>query len=280
MLRMHACCAILLAGSAAAMACSSSDEPGPEPPAEPATWQLGPITVVEEPDSHWTVTEAEDDAAVVAWHSGLDVSLLIDASNADDDGRYAGIYVFEGGDPRFTGSYYGSHCSMFVPDRPHVDQTAVTVTAAGVSLAVEMMEGSLSEMSDAQFPSDEPFRWTSSWSADGPGLRLQSGGLYYLLVPKERCDVTVLGEGGAELGSTHIDSDTSPFLTYFDDVRTIAIASQPLGQLSVSTDAAVLQVEVTSYPDTSLFELDFDHSFKDRGQLDVRSELALPLTQP
>jgi hypothetical protein len=51
-----------------------------------------------------------------------------------------------------------------------------------------------------------------------------------------------------------------------------------VGGLGVATDAEVLQVEVPSYPNTELFELDFDHSFKDRGQLEVHAELVLPLT--
>jgi hypothetical protein len=167
---------------------------------------------------------------------------------------------------------------MFVPDRPHLDQTAVAVTAAGPDLIVEMTEGSLAEMTDSQFDSDEPFRWTSTWSIGADGLRLSASGLYYLLVPMDRCDVTAFGEGGVELGSAHIESDTAPLLRYFEDVRSIEIDSLPLGALSVATDAAVLQVQVTSYPDTSLFELDFDHSFKDRGQIDVHVDLSLPLT--
>ena len=154
----------------------------------------------------------------------------------------------------------------------------VTVVAAGSTLSVEMTEGSLAEMVDSQYESDEPFRWTSTWSLGAEGLRLSASGLYYLLVPMEDCDVTAFGEGGVELGSTHIDSDTSPLLRYYEDVRSIEIDSLPLGPLSVATDAAVLQVQVTSYPDTSLFELDFDHSFKDRGQVDVHVDLSLPLT--
>jgi hypothetical protein len=47
--------------------------------------------------------------------------------------------------------------------------------------------------------------------------------------------------------------------------------------LSITTDAKVVQVEVPTFSNTTLFELDFDHSFKDRGQTDVRTELVLPL---
>ena len=56
------------------------------------------------------------------------------------------------------------------------------------------------------------------------------------------------------------------------------LPSALLGELSVSTDAAVLQVQVPTYPNTTLFELDFDHSFKDHGQQDVHIELDLPLS--
>jgi hypothetical protein len=259
-------------------ACSSSEDPDrQDPPPEAERWQLGPVSVVQEPDSAWTV--ADEGGEVVARDLGSDVALLVDPTNADQDGRYAGIYAFVAEQLRFTGTYYGSLCSTFVPDRPHVDQTEVTVTARGASLTVEMIEGSLAEMVDSSFPSDEPFRWTSTWSADAAGLRLQGSGLYYLLLPKESCRVEAMGEGGSSLGSVHIDSDSSPELSYFDQVRTIEVDSAPLGALSIATDAAVLQVEVTSYPDTSLFELDFDHSFKDHGQLDVHVDVTLPLSR-
>ena len=270
--------ALLVIVVASGLACSSGDAAesgGTDTGAETSTWQSGSIAVAQESGSAWTV--AEESGEVVARHGDLDLALVIDATNADDDHRYAGVYVLESGQPRFTGTYYGSHCSTFVPDRPHLNQTAVAVTAAGPELTIEMTEGSLAEMVDSQYESDEPFRWTSIWSIGVDGLGLSANGLYYLLVPMESCDVTVLGEGGAEIGTTHIDSDTAPMLRYFEDVRTIELDSLPLGPLSVATDAAVLQVHVTSYPDTSLFELDFDHSFKDRGQTDVHVDVSLPL---
>ena len=150
------------------------------------------------------------------------------------------------------------------------------VLAAGATLRVTMSEGSLAEVTDSQFPSTEPFRWESSWSLAPGGLRLASRGLYYLLPPKD-CTVTLLDASGAQLGSLQLASDTSPFLTYFEGARTIRVVSAALGTLDLTTDAKIVQVEVPSYPETGLFELDFDHSFKDRGQLDVQSEVVLPL---
>ncbi len=153
------------------------------------------MTVVQEPGSSWSLSE--EDGLVVAREGEHDIALLIDPTNAEQDQRYAGIYVIEAGQPRFIGSYYGSSCSMFVPDRPHMDQTAVVATASGATLSVEMTEGTLSEMVDSAYESDEPFRWTSTWSVVPQGLRLLASGLYYLLVPMDACEVTVLGEGGA-----------------------------------------------------------------------------------
>ena len=39
-----------------------------------------------------------------------------------------------------------------------------------------------------------------------------------------------------------------------------------------------LELQVPTYPDTGLFELDFDHGFKEKGQADIHTEVVLPLT--
>lgn len=306
-IRKHLLSTLLL--SALAVACSSSDDGGVDPAApdgggnathdaapdgaadaqlgdtapdpadvvqEAAEWTSGPIHVVEEPLSQWHVSlEGED---VIARREGSDVALLVDPTSTGSDGRYAGVYVFVAGAARLTGTYNGFLASMFVPDRPYVDQTSVTIVAAGDSLSVEMTEGSLSEMVDAQFPSDEPFRWASTWSLAAGGLRVTGAGLYYLLLPMDGCALALAGEAGVPLGTLDIEASTSPFLQYFDEVRAIEVTSPTFGTFSVGTDAAILQVEVPSYPDTAMFELDFDHSFKDRGQLVVNTEVVVPLT--
>lgn len=244
-------------------------------PADAALWESGTVAVVEQPSSDWHV--ALEGSDVVARHQGVDLALLIDPTNGATDGRYAGVYVTSKGVPRFDGTYNDSYCSMFVPDRPFINQDAVAVVADGATLTVTMTEGSLSEMSDSQFPSDKPFRWESAWSVETAGLRVVSSGLYYLLPSKDACDLTFLGENGVNLGSVQLTNDTSPFLRYFEGVRAIAVVSGPAGSFSIATDAQIVQVEVPSYPNTGLFELDFDHSFKERGQDDVHTELVLPI---
>lgn len=243
--------------------------------AEASVWESGPIRVVEEPGSGWHV--AIEAAEVVARHAAADVALVVDPTNGAADGRYAGVYVFVGGAAQFEGTYNDTHCSMFVPDRPYMNQQDVSVVASGASLVVTMTEGSLSQMPDSKFPSDDPFVWKSSWSLDPGGLRLAASGLYYLLPPKDGCGLKLLGEGGNEIGTVQIESDTAPFLKYFLGVRTIEIASSVAGTISIATDAEKLQVEVPSYPNTGLFELDFDHSFKDLGQSEVHAEMVLPI---
>jgi hypothetical protein len=240
-----------------------------------AAWESGPISVVEEPGSAWHV--AIENLDVVARHLQADVALIIDPTNGKIDGRYAGVYVFAGGVEKYDGTYNDTHCSMFVPDRPFMDQENVVVLAAGPTLTVTMTEGSLSQMSDSQFPSDEPFRWQSTWSLEAAGLRLASSGLYYILPPKDGCALTMTDEGGTSIGSLQITSATTSFLKYYTGVRTIGLVSSVVGSLSFATDAEILQVEVPSYPNTGLFELDFDHSIKEKGQSDVHVEVVLPI---
>lgn len=156
-----------------------------------------------------------------------------------------------------------------------MDQDVATVTAQGNTIDIEMLEGSLSEMTDAQFESDEPFRWSTRWELDEQGLHFEGHGLYYLLPPMDGCVVEMFDEQGGSLGSRTIQADTQPFQAYYDQVRSISLSSPTLGPVVVETDAAVLQVEVPSYPGTNRFELDFDHAFKDQGQLDVMTRLVL-----
>lgn len=241
---------------------------------EPIVWQQGVVSVTEEPAAAWHVTLEGNE--VVARHGEAELALLIDPTNGDADGRYAGVYLTEAGTARFGGRYNATDCSAFVPDRPYVDQEAVEVLAAGATLSVTMTEGSLAEIPDSQFESDEPFRWHSTWSLEIDGLHLAAQGLYYLLPSQDSCELTLRAEGGAELGSLALDLETEPFLQYFEAVRSIEVVS-PVDSFTVTTDAAIVQVEVPSYPDTALFELDFDHSFKEQGQSDVHCETVLSL---
>jgi hypothetical protein len=241
----------------------------------PESWSHGPIAIVEYPGAEWNVQERDGD--VVAVHASGRVTLVIDPSSSSTDGRYAGVYLEVDGQERHAGDYNGSHVSTFVPDRPYIDQERVDVVADEERLAIEMVEGSLLEMSDAQFTSDEPFRWASQWTIENDGLAVEAHGLYYLLPPMDGCSVSAFDEAGTLLGSEEILASTPPFLRYYEGVRTISLTSPSLGAVSIDTDAAVLQVQVPSYPDTSRFELDFDHSFKDHGQTDVMTRLVVAL---
>ena len=256
-------------------AADAGAEPDAGEPAEPEVLQSGAITVTEHPGSAWQVEQ--EGAEVVARYEGTGLALVIDPTNGSIDGRYSGIYVHLDDSPLFAGRYNGTDSSMFVPDRPWMNQTQVTVEAEGEQLTVEMLEGSLSQIPDSHYPSDEPFRWRSIWSLEAEGLRVAAAGLYYVLPSKQSCVLSIKGEGGVELGTLNIESDTSPFLRYFEDVRSIEVASSDFGLFTIATDAEILQVEVPRFPDTQLFELDFDHSFKDRGQLEVHTEMVLPL---
>jgi hypothetical protein len=60
-------------------------------------------------------------------------------------------------------------------------------------------------------------------------------------------------------------------------VRRISVASSRLGGFDITTDVERLQVELPDKRATTLFELDFDHSFKERGQESVTSSLTLSL---
>lgn len=241
----------------------------------PESWSQGPITVVEHPGAEWNVQDRNGD--VVAVHAGGRVTLVIDPSSSSTDSRYAGVYVEVDGQERHAGNYNGYHVSTFVPDRPYIDQESVEVVAEQERLTIEMLEGSLSEIPDSQFTSDEPFRWASQWTIDAEGLAVEAHGLYYLLPPMDGCALDAFDESGTLLGSEEIVADTPPFLRYYESVSKISLTSPSLGAVSIETDAAVLQVQVPSYPDTSRFELDFDHSFKDHGQTDVMTRLVLAL---
>jgi hypothetical protein len=241
----------------------------------PETWSHAGTSVVEHAGALWNVELRDEE--VVAVHSGGRVELVLDTTSSAADGRYAGIFLHVDGEERHVGQYNGSHVSMFVPDRPWKDQDSVQIVAQGEDLTIEMLEGNLSEIPDAQFESDEPFRWASRWAVEGQGLAIESHGLYYLLPPMDGCSVMAHGAGGVLLGTEQIDGDTKPFLRYYEGVRTISLQSPSLGAVSIETDAAVLQVQVPTFQKTTRFELDFDHSFKDHGQTDVMTRWVLPI---
>ena len=146
-------------------ACSSSGESSSEPPSTrdagadvetlsdaadesadapsevstPETWNQGVVSVTQYEDALWNVELR--DGEVVAVHQGGRVELLIDPTSSSADGRYAGVFVQSDGEERHVGSYNGSVASMFVPDRPYIDQESVEIVAEQEELFIEMLEG-------------------------------------------------------------------------------------------------------------------------------------------
>ena len=84
-------------------------------------------------------------------------------------------------------------------------------------------------------------------------------------------------DGGDGLGGAGIDAEAANAAALVVDHE--AVEDSRFGILRLNTWALRLQVQIDRdvSADSDLFELDFDHTFKDRGQREVLSRMLLEL---
>ena len=245
-------------------------------------------TLDREPAAHRIVARMDDEAGV---------TLEIDYDGPADDGTLVGITPTLG-DRRLEGAFWGSTAPLIYPqlDPEEHQIERLDIRAEGAALWVRFVGGSY-QILDPAGPA-APLFMEAIFRRQDDRLVVNLYGLYYLLpsLAGTRLELVVAGERmtrtvepSEQEGTTLVLDDSqvigtvsgaeSRHLEYFDQVTRVEIDDSRFGQMALETYVERLQLQVSRQPgvDMDLFELDFDHTFKDRGQRRVMSRLTIEL---
>ena len=256
------------------------------------------ITLASHPDSPWTLEVSAETSAVVARHSERsDLALEIDCDDAEDDDRLEGVTLVLG-TKRLEGEFWGRRAPFFypilVPGEHALERVRIEPGAA--SLRVRFEGGSYALLQPAA--GQEPLWAEMVFTLDGDELVVHLAGLYYLLPSQEGTRLrigsatgeivrqvdrqeekgpTVVRDAASELA--RLEPSGGQHREYFEDVERVELESPRFFDMELVAWVERLQIQVDRNPgaDSDVFELDFDHALKDRGQRSVLARLRMSL---
>jgi len=249
-------------------------------------------------DSTWTLEHDTEAHQILArLDDGAEIALEIDYDGPVGDAHLVGITPILAGQ-RLEGAFWGSTAPLIYPQLDPEEHRieSLDVHAEGGVLRVRF-EGGTYRILDRAGP-DEPLFMEAFFRRQGCQLVVNLYGLYYLLPSQAgtRLALTAAGERSARTVKPGDDVATSlvldgsdailtvsdhesRHLEYFDRVTRVEIDDSRFGHMELVTFVERLQLQVNRQPGVAmeLFELDFDHTFKDRGQRRVMSRLSIEL---
>lgn len=265
---------------------------------EPRSVEPVEITLASHPESPWALEVSVEGSAIDARHAGYPGLVLeIDCDDEADDGRLPGVApVF--GERRLEGAFWGSRAPFFYPilvPEEHVLER-VRVEAGRERLKLRFEGGSYSLLQPAA--GEAPLFTELVFIAEEGELTVHMDGLYYLLPSQrgtamriwtaagevirridrsESSRATVVRDATAELARLEPSGDRHR--EYFEAVSRVELESTELGAMALDLWIERLQIQVdrNDSADSDLFELDFDHTFKDRGQRSVMARLTMKI---
>jgi hypothetical protein len=257
------------------------------------------VSFSQHPSSSWRLELDPEGRRVVAYSRELQgIAVEMDYDGATDDGHLEGITAILG-ELRLEGRFWGAVAPLIYPmlDPEEHRLERLEVEAEGQTLRVRFEGGSYRILSAAG--GEQPLFTEAVFRLEPEEMIVDLNGLYYLLPSQGGTRVAVIDEAGQERvlrvdqgtdsgttivadekGHTQIVSEADGhYLEYFERVTGVEIEDARFGRLVLTTYAQRLQVQVDrpAAKPTDLFELDFDHAFKDRGQRQVLSQLVISL---
>lgn len=266
---------------------------GVAPAAEPVE-----ITLASHPDSPWSLQVSATDATVTAKHEARsDLVLEIDCDDEADDGRLEGVTP-RVGEARLEGRFWGRLAPFFhpmlVPGEHALDR--VRIEPGREALRIRFEGGSYALLQPAAGP--DPLWAEMVFSLEGDELTVHLAGLYYLLPSQAGTRLRIVSRAGESVrrveraagdGPTLVRDDAAELSRlepsggqhreYFEEVERVDLEIPRFGDMELVAWIERLQIQVDRKPgaDSDLFELDFDHAFKDRGQQSVVGRLTWDL---
>ena len=206
----------------------------------------------------WDVTYSDAEALLVFNHKLWSLAVNIDLDDGLDDGKNVGIY------PVINGTSYATEHNERVVNlvRPTTDAgpiDRINVELQGEKIAFRFEGGRYGDLNGSNDTSTVFLDGTLQVINQKVQMRLE--GLYYVLLPKGQTLVEY--SNGSQTDSFTVTPE-SEFTFYRENVRLLKVSNVFPGNLVLNTDVQRLQFD--SRAGTPNFELDFDHTFKDRGQ--------------
>lgn len=218
------------------------------------------LTISSTAASPWSLAADARSGKITARSSAYPgFAVHLDCDDHRRDGHYEGITLEIAG-RRLEGRFHGAVVSFLSVDHDAGPVTACAAAALDNELRIRFDNGSLRNLHPAG--SDEPVFLEAVFRVDKDRfLTIHLNGLYYLFANLEGTTVQL---PVAPLKSFTRRSAKS--LDYFERVTEFEVADPVFGAYRFQGLVERLQIQVHASPDTDLFEFDFDHAFKDRGQ--------------
>ncbi|MCU0227680.1 MAG: hypothetical protein MUF01_08560 [Bryobacterales bacterium] len=234
------------------------------------------ITLGTTPGSPWAVQPDVEQQQLLVTHRGYPQLLFeIDADGPEDDGRFEGITIVRDG-IRFEGRLYANRVSFLSPDHDAGRTTHVAVKALDKHLVVRFDGGSFRKLNVVG--PDSTVMFEAVFFVDSQHrLGAVLNGLYYVF--PSATNTTIILTSRREEVSRFVNPQTHKHYEYFEQVTKVDVADALFGNFQLEGLIERLQLHTHGSKHADVFELDLDHSYKDRGQKEVllRFLLAQPL---
>lgn len=224
------------------------------------------VTYSRQARSEWQVTILDRDAnAVLATHVPSGIALGIDYDDPVDDRHASGISPDTGCGP-MEGEFWGSITPLLYPILEPGEHAIedVVIAVDGGELRVRMSGGAYDMVEPGA--GSEPLFMDALFTVEDGRLRATTQGLHYVMPSKDPATtVSLTLADGSQLSRTFTMASPTG-REYVDEVRLVEVADGRYGDFSYVTDVQRLQFDVNANPLLDVFEIDADHTLKDRGQ--------------
>jgi hypothetical protein len=273
-MRTRALLITLCAAGALAAAAPAAPAVAASAVAEPVVVDDDPavVTYSREVRSAWRLTALDPAGnSILVTHLPSRITIAIDYDGPADDRHAAGIAPDTGCGP-MEGEFWGSVTPLLYPildPAAHVIED-VRVAMDGPELRVRMAGGAYDLVSPGA--GDEPLFMEAVFTVERRQLHARTTGLHYVLPSKDPATTVELTLADGSRLSRTFTMTTPTGREYVDDVRRVDVADGRYGDFSWTTDMERLQFDLNTNPLLDVFEIDADHTLKDRGQRVVTNE--------
>lgn len=218
----------------------------------------------------WTVELDLEKGSLRATHKDYPkLAFEIDADGPEDDHHYEGITpVF--GTERMEGRLYRDTVSFLSPDHDAGRTGRVQLEALDLHLRIRFEGGSYRELNPGG-PDEPVFFEAVFWFDKTHRLQVSLNGLYYIFPSATGTRAFVFRRSGQ--AAREFNAGTPKGYEYFEEVIRVDVEDALHGKFRVDGLIQRMQLHAHGAKNADVFEIDMDHSYKDRGQKEVLTRL-------
>lgn len=237
---------------------------------------------------HWKLINNLKERWIKARFENYALEVLVDWDDALDDGHSVDIIV-KIDDKSYDNLSFRDRSALIHANRGWATQERVEVKGVGKTLKIAMEEGSVCYFLEKirECPpnlSNESISLKANLTVVDRSLVVELKGFYYILLSKTNTTLELFDQENQLSAQYLITEETPVFVDYYENVSKIVVNDGVFGELDIQTNVRLLQIDTSNtvrIPENKnlplAFELDFDHSFKEYGQKDMKVRFVLPL---